>query len=76
MFNNQVKLIIRLWKDFSVFHSVQTGSGVHSAPYAMGIGRNFPGVKRLWREAVNLPLSMAEVENCGAIPPLPQCLYA
>jgi hypothetical protein len=28
--------------DFSLFHSVQTGSGPHSASYPMGAGDSFP----------------------------------
>jgi hypothetical protein len=29
-------------KDFSLFHSVLTGSGVHPASYPMDIGADFP----------------------------------
>jgi hypothetical protein len=32
-------------RDFSLLHSVQTGSGVHPASYTMGTGVFFPGVK-------------------------------
>jgi hypothetical protein len=32
-------------KDFSLLHSVQTGSGTHPASYAMGTGGCFPGVE-------------------------------
>jgi hypothetical protein len=30
------------WKDFSVLHSVQSGSGAHPASYTMSIGGLFP----------------------------------
>jgi hypothetical protein len=32
-------------QDFSVLHSVQTGSGAHLASYPTGIGSSFPGCK-------------------------------
>jgi hypothetical protein len=32
-------------KDFSLFHSVRTGSGVHPASYSMGAGGYFLGGK-------------------------------
>jgi hypothetical protein len=32
-------------QDFSLLHSVQTGSGVHPASYPMGTGGYFPGSK-------------------------------
>jgi hypothetical protein len=38
-------------RDFSLLHSVQTGSGVHLASYAMGTWNLFAGVKRPGREA-------------------------
>jgi hypothetical protein len=31
--------------DFSLFHSVQTGSGVHLASYPLSAGDSLPGVK-------------------------------
>jgi hypothetical protein len=31
--------------DFSLFHSVQTGSCAHPASYSMGTACSFPGVK-------------------------------
>jgi hypothetical protein len=56
-------------KDFSLVHSVQTGSGVHTAneyrgPYT-------PGVKQQGREAEHSPPSSIKVKNGGAIPLLP-----
>jgi hypothetical protein len=30
-------------ENFSLFHSVRTGSGAHTAPYAMGSGGSFSG---------------------------------
>jgi hypothetical protein len=41
----------------------------------MGTGGSFPGAKRPGLEADHLPPSSVEVENSGAIPPLPQCLH-
>jgi hypothetical protein len=32
-------------KDFSLFHSIQTGSGAHPASYPMGSVGDFPGGK-------------------------------
>jgi hypothetical protein len=32
-------------QDFSLLHSVQTGSGAHPASYQMGTGGSFPGGK-------------------------------
>jgi hypothetical protein len=61
-------------QDFSLLHSVQAGSGAHTASYPMGIGGSFTGGKRQGREADRSPPSSAEVKNGGAIPPLPTCL--
>jgi hypothetical protein len=58
------------WQDFSLLHSVQTGSGAHPASYLMGTGDSFPEVKQLGREAHSPPLS-ADVKSGGAIPLLP-----
>jgi hypothetical protein len=58
-------------RDFSLLHSVQTGSGVHPASYPNGTVGFSPGVKRQGREADHSPPSSAEVKNGGAIPPLP-----
>jgi hypothetical protein len=50
-----------------LFHSVQTGYGAHSVSYLMGTrGKLAHG-----RETSHWPPSSAEVENGGAIPPLP-----
>jgi hypothetical protein len=57
-------------RDFSLLHSVQTGSGAPPAYYTVGVGRFFPGVKLLGREAEHSPPSRAEVKNGGVIPPL------
>jgi hypothetical protein len=35
----------RQGQDFSLLHSVQTGSGAHTASYLMGTGVSFPGCK-------------------------------
>jgi hypothetical protein len=58
-------------KRFSVFHSVQTGSGTHPASYTMFTWALSMGVKWPGREADHSPPSSAEVKNGGAIPPLP-----
>jgi hypothetical protein len=42
-----------------------------SAPYKMGTGRSFPGVKRPRSEADNSPPSRAKVKNSRSIPPPP-----
>jgi hypothetical protein len=52
-------------RDFSLVHSVETGSGAHPA-YPMGTKASFPGGK-----ADHSPPSSAEVETGGAISPLP-----
>jgi hypothetical protein len=57
----------------SLFHSVQTGSGVHPTSDLS------PGVNHGEPEADNCPPSSAEVKNGGDIPPLPHtfsCLDA
>jgi hypothetical protein len=56
-------------RDFSLFHSIQTGSGPHPASYLMGTEAVSPGVKLLGRESDHSP-SSAEVTNDGPIPPL------
>jgi hypothetical protein len=58
-------------KDFSIIHSVQTGSEANPASYSMGTKGSVPGVKQSRREADHSPRSTAEVKNEGAIPPLP-----
>jgi hypothetical protein len=57
-------------RDFSLVHSVQTGSRAHPTSYLMGTSGSFPRVvKRLGREAEHSQSSSAEVKNWGAIPP-------
>jgi hypothetical protein len=63
-------------QDFSVFHSIQTDSGVHPAFYPMGTGDCFPvggwgwgGLKRQERGAGHSPPSSAVDKKGGAIPP-------
>jgi hypothetical protein len=60
------------WKrqDFSLLHSVQTGSGAHPAPYPMDTGGASPGVKLPGHEADHSPPFSADVKNGRAIPPL------
>jgi hypothetical protein len=58
-------------RDYSLLHSVQTGSGVHPASYPMDTGALYPGVKPPVHEADHSLPFVAEVENGGAIPPLP-----
>jgi hypothetical protein len=59
-------------RDFSLLHSVQTGSGAHPASYPLDVPRALSsGVKRPVRKGDRLPPSSAHVKNGGAIPPLP-----
>jgi hypothetical protein len=51
--------------------TVQTGSGAHSASYAMGTRGSFLGVKRQGPEAYHSPPISAEAKNGSAIPRLP-----
>jgi hypothetical protein len=60
----------RQGQDFSLLHSVRTGSGAYAASYPTGTG-----VKRQGREADHSPPSSAEVKNGGAIPPIPQYVF-
>jgi hypothetical protein len=57
--------------DFSLLHSVQTGSAAHTASHPMGTGGSSSGVKRLVREADDSLPSTDEVKNVGAVSPLP-----
>jgi hypothetical protein len=56
---------------FSLLHSVQTGSGVHSTSYPTGSGARSPGVKRPGCEADYSRRSSADVKDDGTILPLP-----
>jgi hypothetical protein len=58
-------------KNFSLLHSVQTGSVVYSASSLMGTGGSESGIKRQGREANQSPPCSVEVKNGGAIFPLP-----
>jgi hypothetical protein len=60
-------------QEFSLVHSIQTGSGVHPASYP---GALSPGVERPGSEADHSPPSSAEVKKGGAIPPLPHVFMA
>jgi hypothetical protein len=60
--------------DFSVLHSVQTGSGAHTASCPVGTGgSSFVG--KGGREADQSPVTNAEVKNGGAILPLPHYVF-
>jgi hypothetical protein len=48
---------------FCSLQSVETGSGAHPVPYAMGAEGSFPGVKRPGRETEHSPPSSAEDKN-------------
>jgi hypothetical protein len=51
-------------EDFSSSLCIQTGSGVHPAPFSVGTGGPFPGGKaRLGHDADHLPPSSAKVKN-------------
>jgi hypothetical protein len=56
-------------REFSVFHSIQTGSGALPASYPMSIGCSFLGTQPGHIAGHSLPPS-AKVKNGGAIPPL------
>jgi hypothetical protein len=59
-------------RDFSLVHSVQTGSATPSALYIMGTGGSLSvSVKRPGREADQSLPSSTEIKNGRAIPPLP-----
>jgi hypothetical protein len=49
-------------RDFSLFHSFQTGSGAHPASYLMGTGSSLRGGKAA---------GACEIKNGGAMPILP-----
>lgn len=44
---------------------------MHTAPYSMGIGISFLGVKAAGCEFGHLPQSSAEVKNASVLPPPP-----
>jgi hypothetical protein len=58
-------------RDFSLLHSSQTGPGARPASYPMDTGGSFPGGKAAGREIHHSRPSSAEVNNDGAVPPLP-----
>jgi hypothetical protein len=58
-------------RDFSLFHSVQTGRGAHPASYTMGAGAVSPG-----HEADQSSPSSAEVKNGGNTYTLPYVFIA
>jgi hypothetical protein len=58
-------------RDFSLSHNVETGSEAHPPFYSMGTGIDCQEVKRPELEADHSISSVAEVENDGAVLPLP-----
>jgi len=51
-------------KNFSLCHSIQSGSGAHSTSYPVGMGRVFPlGLKQLGHEVDHSPPSSAKVKT-------------
>jgi hypothetical protein len=58
-------------RDFSLLHSIQTGSGDHPAPYPISTGAPFLELKWPGHEADHLRPSSAEVKNVGTILPPP-----
>jgi hypothetical protein len=54
----------------SLLHVVQTRSVAYPAPYPMGTGSSFPGVKWPGCEAYHSPPASVDVK-CGSIHPLP-----
>jgi hypothetical protein len=61
--------------DFSLLHSVQTGSGTHRASYPVGIKESLTGVKRPELEIDHSPPSSAEAKNGEVISPLPPHVF-
>jgi hypothetical protein len=62
--------------NFSLRHSVQTGSGAHATSYTMGTGESFPlGVKRSRREADHSPPSSPKVKECVELTSTPQYVF-
>jgi hypothetical protein len=61
--------------NFSLLHSVKTGSGAHSASYPMGTGGFLPGIKRPEREAYHPPSSRAEVKNAWSYTSNPKYVF-
>jgi hypothetical protein len=57
-------------RDFSVLHSIQTGSGAHPSSYSLDTGECFHGIKWPGHKADHSSPSGAEVKNGGAVPPL------
>jgi hypothetical protein len=57
-------------QNIALFYNVQTGLGVHPAPYPICTAYSFCGGKAAGREADYSPFS-AEVKDGGSIPPLP-----
>jgi hypothetical protein len=53
----------RQGQKFSVLLAVQTGPGIHTTSYTMGIGGSFPGLKRPGREVANSLPASAEVKK-------------
>jgi hypothetical protein len=56
--------------EFSLFYSVQTGSGAHPASCPMITGCSFPGGKEVEYKVGHSPPFIAEIKNGGVIPPL------
>jgi hypothetical protein len=50
-------------RDFSILHSIHTGSGGHSASYSVGTGWIFPWSEASGRVADNWPPYIAKVKN-------------
>jgi hypothetical protein len=62
-------------KKFSLFHIVQTASGVHPTSYKMGTGGFFPRVKRQRREADHSPPTRAEVKKMWIYTSIPPYVF-
>jgi hypothetical protein len=59
----------------SLYHCVQTGSGVHSASYPVCTRGYFLEVKWTGREADDSPLSSAEIKNAWSYTSIPQYAF-
>jgi hypothetical protein len=66
--HGQLGLTLSRAREYVYLHSVRTGSGAHPASCPLGTGGAVPGVKWQGHEADQLPTSIAEMKNGGAIP--------
>jgi hypothetical protein len=58
-------------RDFSLLHSIQTGSEVHTASCPIGTGGSSAGHKKAGKWTDHSPPSSDEIKKSGSVPPLP-----